>query len=736
MAKNLNKRRKKRTDKGKVKARNNAKIQAQVNKRNTPSIVQENGSKMIVEKPSDVAPIPTDKNGNSYLTSDSAKLGSNKPPKEKLASDDEDTPTASYKDVASNLAGNSITVKPLTTSFHIVKSILSSSKNEVNIADDATIEMGSSLRRIRLSMMVAIPSADKGVEEDEAVDEVIIRMNNMLKSLINKIPSIKIGLWNPEDENKPKFLTELPKDVDIVEKYVFDFNRFISPGGRMYCRINIFYNDSKTSISEIEGVISGFKKPRVQFLQLAHSDSPAPIQMGSITGSVKAMATSPDFIQTFKKMFKLKYVGFWWTQPKSELSWAFTPKQFSVHYEIDRSDLEKNENIKSFFNKNISSVDNNFFGTPMSISPIFTPFLDDEVKMRITRHARKQLMIGSNIKSITITGIQILNWADKHKEYTLHRELMQVESINEKKVINSNGTSNFKGRLFYAIVPNQKRKSVEFYFSKANAEEARSVANALPLFIRDYFKLEPSFFCSSDCLAEALAGDWDPVKRVFLTLEEKEEIEKFSEIERTITASNDVFISESHQRALATDGDDINSVTTRLTKGDDAPPAAKSDDLSTLTGETRESKAKAYAAAESKKIASQYISTIDGMKDQHKQEMDEIRAQLALLQSKDAESIASAFTPVPRTNDMSGLSESSDSDEPIIVGVRRQRLVKKSRSPFRKNSNSKAAYDFNDGDTDANKKQRHSTVTPSRTSRYPSRFIESPATSSCGGQSL
>ena len=504
----------------------------------------------------------------------------------------------------------------------------------------------------------------------------------------------------------------------------------------MYCRINIFYNASKASISEIEGVISGFKKPRVQFLQLAHSDSPSPIQMGSITGSVKAMAISPDFIQTFKKMFKLKYVGFWWTQPKSELSWAFTPKKFSVHYEIDRSDLEKNENILSFFNKNVSSVDYNFFGTPMSISPIFTPFLDDEVKMRITRHARKQLMIGSNIKSITITGVQILNWADKNKEHTLHRELMQVESINVKKVINGTGTSDFKGRLFYAIVPNQKRKSVEFYFSKANAEEARSVANALPLFIRDFFNLEPSFFCSSDCIAEALAGDWDPDKRLFLTLEEKEEKEKFSEIEKTITASNEVFISESHQKALAIDGDDIESVATRLTKDDDAPPAAKGDDLSALTGETRESKAKAYAAAESKKIATQYNATIDGLKDQHKQEMDDIRAQLALLQSKDAVSIPSAATPDPQTNDMSGLSESSDDDEPIIVGVRRRKQLKYLRSPFRKNSTSKADYNFDDGNSDANKKQRHSTVTPTRTSRYPARDIHSPATSSCGGHSL
>ena len=119
-------------------------------------------------------------------------------------------------------------------------------------------------------------------------------------------------------------------------------------------------------------------------------------------------------------------------------------------------------------------------------------------------------------------------------------------------------------------------------------------------------------------------------------------------------------------------------------KDDDAPPAAKVDDLSTLTGETRESKAKAYGAAESKKIATQYMSTIDGLKDQHKQEMDEIRAQLALLQSKDAESLSSAATPVQNKDNMSGLSESSDDDQSIIVGLRRRQQLQKLWSPVRK----------------------------------------------------
>ena len=51
------------------------------------------------------------------------------------------------------------------------------------------------------------------------------------------------------------------------------------------------------------------------------------------------------------------------------------------------------------------------------------------------------------------------------------------------------------------------------------------------------------------------------------------------------------------------DGDDIISINTRLTKGDAAPPPANNNDgCSTLTGNTRESKAKAYAAEEIKKV--------------------------------------------------------------------------------------------------------------------------------------
>ena len=88
---------------------------------------------------------------------------------------------------------------------------------------------------------------------------------------------------------------------------------------------------------------------------------------------------------------------------------------------------------------------------------------------------------------------------------------------------------------------------------------------------------------------------------------------------------------------MAVEGDEVNTLDTKLTKGDKAPPAADSiatDGLSDITGNTRESKAKAYAAKESKKVASQYISSMDNMRDEHNQAMIELMEKLRAAELK------------------------------------------------------------------------------------------------------
>ena len=398
----------------------------------------------------------------------------------------------------------------MKTSFHIIRDSLNS--NSSGLDDDVTVDCGplsSSLFRTRMSLMVTVPGTDKDIDKDEAPIKVIRKINLMIKSLINRIPSVKLGHWLHTENKKNKYLLELPEDVDIVEKYVHDLNRFLSPGGRIYRRINVFYNGKKTNLSEIESISQGFKKPRIQFLQLAFSDSTSPMQMGTLTRLVKSMATLPDFQYTFQKLFKLKHIGLWWDFPKGENTGQFTVKKFAVHYEIDRTDEGDNTDIIKYFNKHLSLVDKNILGTPLSVVPIFKPFLEDEIKLKVTKYSRKQLLLESNIRSTTISGTQILNWCDSKKKNTLHRQLMQVESIYTKTVIRNTGNTDFKGRLFYAIIPNQSSKNIVFYYSKANKEEARSVVRVLPVFIRDYFNLQPSFFYSTDAISELMQGEWD-----------------------------------------------------------------------------------------------------------------------------------------------------------------------------------------------------------------------------------
>jgi hypothetical protein len=171
--------------------------------------------------------------------------------------------------------------------------------------------------------------------------------------------------------------------------------------------------------------------------------------------------------------------------------------------------------------------------------------------------------------------------------------------------------------------------------------EGRSVARGLPLFIRDHFKLDPEFFCSSTALADALNGNWDFEKREFQTLEEKVEHDRLDDLENEMNAEQEIFISKEHQMAMALD-DDIILVKTRLTKGDAPPPLianstddgpdkdATNDDLSELTGSTRESKANRYAANAVKEVALQYTDTI-ALKDA---DLDEKEDRIARLEAE------------------------------------------------------------------------------------------------------
>lgn len=59
-----------------------------------------------------------------------------------------------------------------------------------------------------------------------------------------------------------KLLTEFQDDVDIIKKYAYNFNFFISPRSCAYCQLRIFYDDA-TNGTEISYIISGSKKSMI-----------------------------------------------------------------------------------------------------------------------------------------------------------------------------------------------------------------------------------------------------------------------------------------------------------------------------------------------------------------------------------------------------------------------------------------------------------------------------------------
>ena len=60
--------------------------------------------------------------------------------------------------------------------------------------DDTVLDINIS-SNIRVSLMVGIPTKD--TDDEEAPLVAIRRINDMFKSLRNKIPLVRLGLWNP-----------------------------------------------------------------------------------------------------------------------------------------------------------------------------------------------------------------------------------------------------------------------------------------------------------------------------------------------------------------------------------------------------------------------------------------------------------------------------------------------------------------------------------------------------------
>ena len=99
-------------------------------------------------------------------------------------------------------------------------------------------------------MMFVIPGTDKEIDDKDAPLEAIRKINAMVKSLINKVSSVKFGHWNRIPTKTDKLLTEFPEDLDITKRYIYNFNCFFSSGDRSYCRLKLYYK-SITSLKKL-----------------------------------------------------------------------------------------------------------------------------------------------------------------------------------------------------------------------------------------------------------------------------------------------------------------------------------------------------------------------------------------------------------------------------------------------------------------------------------------------------
>lgn len=359
------------------------------------------------------------------------------------------------------------------------------------------------------SIMVSLQKNPEAPQTDAPL-ETIARVNKMLKPLANKFPNkIWVAPWNLDDSKiTDKSLIQLiqctSEDsndllLDLAEQYLHDFNRFQSWGRRSYMRLHLVYHPSLSEAQILAQMQLCFiKGDGGQFFQKAHSDAKDPIFGGTLTGSVAEMTSSIDFYNTFKQKWQLSHLGLYWAFMRSKNGGSYTLKKSVLHIEIDRADADKMDAFKTFFNQKSTAAQDQFWGTPMQWIPTWDYLCDDTLNDRIEKHKASQHKLGMSLRSCSVSGLNVYNLLSSRPYKTLHRALMEVQSLYTKVIEKVHHSSNslpnktrkeFKGRLFYAIIPNSASNTVTFYYSHANAEEANSVARAAPRFIESYFKV-------------------------------------------------------------------------------------------------------------------------------------------------------------------------------------------------------------------------------------------------------
>ena len=173
-------------------------------------------------------------------------------------------------------------------------------------------------------------------------------------------------------------------------------------------------------------------------------------------------------------------------------------------------------------------------------------------------------------------------------------------------------------------------------------------------------------------MSSALEDSWDYKKRQFMTSVEADEMDKLDNLE-TLNVNKYIYISKEHQQVMETEGDDDLLLESRLIKGDQTPAAAvdKDDtDVSTLTGDTRGSKAKTYAAESTKAVVAQYIGTIEELNSKQKADDNKFAAIEQQLEAAMNALALATYKSVGETSIDSGLGLDTSQGEVEFLGMK------------------------------------------------------------------
>ena len=109
--------------------------------------------------------------------------------------------------------------------------------------------------------------------------------------------------------------------------------------------------------------------------------------------------------------------------------------------------------MEQYFNHYPGGIDSIIFGTSMLLAPPFDYFADDYIKYSIDNHARKQTSLDNSLCSTVVTGVRLCNWSNGEKPFTLLRDLVEVQSIINKKWLKAKARLRLKEEFFTLAFP-------------------------------------------------------------------------------------------------------------------------------------------------------------------------------------------------------------------------------------------------------------------------------------------